>query len=819
MGVKPLQVVVVLAFCFQPYSSSALKTSSQSAGERSEASFQVSWADVGVRTVGLLWHAGAGSGDSSHKKIEHRMFEVAVFRVFFDRPVILWNATEQAANANSSFQTESSTGTDTTSAQSWIAANQAGSNLISGHGNFYCGGRRVQSGSTLDARRATEFAFPVTDQFSNTAFGGAGGTGWGGGVCNEIVFAGESPSRPVTEPIPVTPGIQRTRRQQHSYHHRTGDCLMHNLHDMVATEEISRECLQRPNCMVWGLILREHHSRHQAAASSSNYYRNDVTSCSLEITSNVAPFPKTGPGLPKLSEQWVLGDTAGQQLNIFVNAFNDSDLASKESFKAPFTETRHADDLVHQDPLGTLQKLQLLKSHVSVRLGASAAHAANESTVRALQRIRRLELLDAARGKVVVLSSDDDALRDDTNPENTSTPEPPDVQEKRRVPIFGDGVDMVNMVAFAEVLSDVSTREAVTATQYFELIEDPLMNLVVPVLINIVISIIKAPILQAICMVISSAIGAVLGPILPLVFLEEDESQQLTNTTSRWPEADLELPPWMDMLRNRSLARLSHAPTNSSKTSRRKNSSTGFQSKSLLSPDQMHSGQSHSLGNASLSSPSLLKGNRSQMLSTLVRQALRELRLTPSALASQFRAVGERRDKDVIAAIDARLAHETTEANRLLKSANKYAAARRARNDKNNTQTGPDASEKTARGQNDDSIPSSEGFLGTLDVLSHDHIPRSPALAVSRPAHADAHQGLSHSDKDYVQRATRHTLEDAPRHARFQEANAFASDSTVPRFPATGDFLDTCSRQTSFQSCLAVGPTLPGTFPVCVLMP
>lgn len=74
-------------------------------------------------------------------------------------------------------------------------------------------------------------------------------------------------------------------------------------------------------------------------------------------------------------------------------------------------------------------------------------------------------------------------------------------------------VDTTHVYSFLEVLHRVGTLEKVEANQYFELIEDPLLNLLVPMMIDILVSASKSPLIQALCKILERIIPKILsGP-------------------------------------------------------------------------------------------------------------------------------------------------------------------------------------------------------------------------------------------------------------------------------------------------------------------
>jgi hypothetical protein len=73
-----------------------------------------------------------------------------------------------------------------------------------------------------------------------------------------------------------------------------------------------------------------------------------------------------------------------------------------------------------------------------------------------------------------------------------------------------------NLYAMLQLSSRIRETAAVDASQYFELIEDPLLNLLVPVVIQVVLMIVSKIIIQ----VLSEVLGLILAELLPQPFAE-----------------------------------------------------------------------------------------------------------------------------------------------------------------------------------------------------------------------------------------------------------------------------------------------------------
>lgn len=72
-------------------------------------------------------------------------------------------------------------------------------------------------------------------------------------------------------------------------------------------------------------------------------------------------------------------------------------------------------------------------------------------------------------------------------------------------------VDTTHVYSFLEVLHRVGTLEKVEANQYFELIEDPLLNLLVPMMVGILTAASKSPLIQALCKILERIIPKILA--------------------------------------------------------------------------------------------------------------------------------------------------------------------------------------------------------------------------------------------------------------------------------------------------------------------
>ena len=617
--------------------------------------FSVVRSQIHNKQVGFLWSDNTADGATPP---HHDIFDIALFQVFFDRPIIAWNASNEPDGK--------SIGPHDLRP---LVANTLGREQLQGMANFYCGGKHFpdfpansfgafhdppQRDSVTHLRNGLDFVFPVSNEISED--------GDAVDVCSSS-----------------------------TYHHRYGRCLLRNLHDMLSQSLESSECLSRSNCLSWGLVLK------RTASDSRRGGLSHVNSDSMDLASSCTLVldraPRADAVQQNASPTVYVGDEAGKLVSAVVDTWS----------------TRHGVDRSTNN-ITSAQDATVLDRAIVRRLKTSQPRRRNRQRATNIKQ-SRLALLDQVRGKVVVEGVNGGNGNSSTVNATNAT----------------SGLDMVNFAAFAEVLSDVGNLETVSAGQYFEIIEDPLMNLVVPILINIVVSIVKAPIMQVICMLIGSAIGAVLGPILPLVFLEEDNSD---NSTSMWHQDSA--PAWIKAVEN-------SVYLNVSAGKRVSNVTADAKPQPRIVPRGPRSTQVHSHPNNT--KHDVLMANLS--LSRLIDDSLSELGLTPSVVAERLRLIGDERNPSILRAIDASLRRENRRAQKVL-----------------------DAS------------------LGAENYASSSRFPRNVEDVVGGASEVPQQQ--------------------------FREKQASVTSAELRLDP----FHDTCSRQTSFQNCLAVGPALPGPFPV-----